>query len=496
MAGFGGVAEYGITVRWDKNFLKIIRLLLERRDALRALRRRALRRHARRRRRVRAGLRPRRARRGRGQADGARAAERPRQRRAHRVRLPDGAAAHRRGEDAIRSPTCRCGCRSSSSAAGSRRSTRRPSRSRTTRCRSRNSWPRYEALVAEQRTRGASKRAWTPTERAIAAGVPRARARDSRRARGGRTREARAPRIVELLQSWGGVDDRLSPPADRQPVVHAQSRGGRKGAGGGHPLRRRPDAARDRGRCARPRVRARGVGQHNDGDGVWHEYARATLPARTILIAAGTQPNTVLAREDARALPARRQVLPAARRGRASRSSRCKGLAKPAQPAVLTDMRADGRAISFFGDLHPSFHGNVVKAMASAKQGYPIVSRMLARGRAGIRRDRCRVLRASSIDELRATRRARRAPDADDRRSRRARARGRAPLPARASSTGCRISKRSRRARDGTRLAMEGLGADRRVGRSRARARVDDRARDGRLVGSVRAAASRASRSS
>src|SRR5262249_44819208 len=32
MAGFGGVAEYGITVRWDKNFLKLIRLLLERRD--------------------------------------------------------------------------------------------------------------------------------------------------------------------------------------------------------------------------------------------------------------------------------------------------------------------------------------------------------------------------------------------------------------------------------------------------------------------------------
>lgn len=29
--GFGGVAEYGITVRWNKNYLKIIRLLLERR---------------------------------------------------------------------------------------------------------------------------------------------------------------------------------------------------------------------------------------------------------------------------------------------------------------------------------------------------------------------------------------------------------------------------------------------------------------------------------
>ena len=32
-AGFGGVAEYGITVRWDKNYLKVLRLLLERRAA-------------------------------------------------------------------------------------------------------------------------------------------------------------------------------------------------------------------------------------------------------------------------------------------------------------------------------------------------------------------------------------------------------------------------------------------------------------------------------
>ena len=33
MAGFGGVAEYGITVRWNKNYLKLVRLLLERRSA-------------------------------------------------------------------------------------------------------------------------------------------------------------------------------------------------------------------------------------------------------------------------------------------------------------------------------------------------------------------------------------------------------------------------------------------------------------------------------
>ena len=46
---------------------------------------------------------------------------------------------------------------------------------------------------------------------------------------------------------------------------------------------------------------------------------------------------------------------------------------------VLTHLRADGRAVSFFGDLHPSFSGNVVKAMGGATLGYPVVSRMLAR---------------------------------------------------------------------------------------------------------------------
>jgi len=35
LTGFGGVAEYGITVRWDKNFLKVIYLNLIRRDAFR-----------------------------------------------------------------------------------------------------------------------------------------------------------------------------------------------------------------------------------------------------------------------------------------------------------------------------------------------------------------------------------------------------------------------------------------------------------------------------
>src|SRR5919107_6140881 len=35
LEGFGGVSEYGITVRWDKNFLTLLHLTLARRRGLR-----------------------------------------------------------------------------------------------------------------------------------------------------------------------------------------------------------------------------------------------------------------------------------------------------------------------------------------------------------------------------------------------------------------------------------------------------------------------------
>ena len=53
-------------------------------------------------------------------------------------------------------------------------------------------------------------------------------------------------------------------------------------------------------------------------------------------------------------------------------------LAKPAHVQVLQQIREDGRAVSFFGDLHPSFAGNVVKAMGGVKQGWPVVAGALA----------------------------------------------------------------------------------------------------------------------
>jgi NAD(P)H-flavin reductase len=95
-----------------------------------------------------------------------------------------------------------------------------------------------------------------------------------------------------------------------------------------------------------------------------------------VLIAAGTQPNTVLAREEGVSLALDGKYFQACdENGEPVKPER--HAAKPKSVEVLLHKRPDGRFMSFFGDLHPSYFGNVVKAMGSAKQGFPVISKVL-----------------------------------------------------------------------------------------------------------------------
>ncbi len=137
MAGFGGVAEYGITVRWDKNFLKIARLLVERRACFAlvgGVRFGGAHVGAG----LRARVRPHRARRRGGPVpcSSCRTAWRAGCARPRTSSWPCSSPAPR---GPIRSRTCSFACRSSWSAAASPPSTPPRSPSRTTRCRSRSS---------------------------------------------------------------------------------------------------------------------------------------------------------------------------------------------------------------------------------------------------------------------------------------------------------------------------------------------------------------------
>ena len=111
-------------------------------------------------------------------------------------------------------------------------------------------------------------------------------------------------------------------------------------------------------------------------DGQWSPQGEQWMSAHTVLVAAGTSPNTVLAREDAAHFQLDGKYFTACdEQGRPVKPAY--GLPKPPSADVLLSRLADGRFISFFGDLHPSYFGNVVKAMASARQGYPRISRLM-----------------------------------------------------------------------------------------------------------------------
>jgi len=227
---------------------------------------------------------------------------------------------------------------------------------------------RYETLVADK-VEAEVRASWSPEETAtadefIAHGLA-IRAERERAAR-----EGRDPKLIELINSWGGVTlayrrrmiDAPSYTLNHEEVAKALEEGVRFAESV------TPDEVE--------------VDQYGHAAALWvwvktQAGERVRMPARSILVAAGTQPNTVLAREDAANVFLDGKWFQAVDEdGQPVKPQR---LAKPSKVSVLMSIRPDGRGISFFGDLHPSFAGNVVKAMASAKQGHPVVSRLLAR---------------------------------------------------------------------------------------------------------------------
>jgi NADPH-dependent glutamate synthase beta subunit-like oxidoreductase/NAD(P)H-flavin reductase len=371
MAGFGGVAEYGITVRWDKNFLKIARLLVERRAQFAMF--------------------------GGVRFGGTLTAQDTFDMGFDHIALAAGAGKPtvldmpnglvrgvRTASDFLMGLQL-TGAANINSIANMQ--VRLPIvvvggglTAIDTATESLAYYPvqvekfleRYEKMAAE-RSPGAVRNEWNEEE--TQAGEEfLTHALSIRAERELAAREGRPARILELLRSWGGstiayrkrLIDSPSYTLNHEEVEKALEEG-ILFAENLTPLRVEID---EFGHARALRVRARAT----DESGAQVD-TEVELPARTILIAAGTQPNTVLAREDPEKF-----VLD----GRYFRAVDEDGSpvtpersAKPDKVRVLLAKEPDGRSMSFFGDLHPSYFGNVVKAMGSAKQGYPVVSRVL-----------------------------------------------------------------------------------------------------------------------
>jgi NADPH-dependent glutamate synthase beta subunit-like oxidoreductase/NAD(P)H-flavin reductase len=111
--------------------------------------------------------------------------------------------------------------------------------------------------------------------------------------------------------------------------------------------------------------------------------SRLDLPARTVLVAAGTVPNVTYEKEHpgSFSLDSRQKFFKGFRAVRvdveAGLQTRLFRL-EPDPNGFFTSHETDGKFVSYYGDNHPRYNGNVVKAMASAKDGYPRVVELFA----------------------------------------------------------------------------------------------------------------------
>ena len=372
--GFGGVAEYGITVRWNKNFLKLIRLLLQRRREFGLFGG------------VRFG--------GTLTADDAMAmgfdhvalaagAGKPTM-----LDLPNGLARGVRAASDFLMALQLSGAAQADSVANMQ--LRLPVvviggglTAIDTATEALAYYPvqvekflhRFEVLAVAQGE--ASVRAAWDEEESVIAEEFLAHARAIRTERAAARQAGREPRIIELLQSWGGatlayrkrMTDSPSYTLNHEEVEKALEEG-ITFAEGLTPS----EIVVDRWQHV---TAVKFTVQAVDTEtGKWYKTGEVTMPARALLVAAGTQPNTVLAREDEKNFRLDGRYFTACDE-EGNPASPPRSNPKPDVVSVLMSQYDGGRFISFFGDLHPSYSGNVVKAMSSAKQGYPVVSRVL-----------------------------------------------------------------------------------------------------------------------
>lgn len=110
------------------------------------------------------------------------------------------------------------------------------------------------------------------------------------------------------------------------------------------------------------------------------------LPARAIFVAAGTVPNTIYEREYPNTFRLDgNHFLPHVQHRNGLQPVEAADHCKSPEFGPFTSYDDGGHRVTFIGDTHPAFHGSVVKAIASAQRSYPHVLAAAERVAAGER---------------------------------------------------------------------------------------------------------------
>ncbi|RIZ71004.1 MAG: pyridine nucleotide-disulfide oxidoreductase [Methylococcales bacterium] len=114
------------------------------------------------------------------------------------------------------------------------------------------------------------------------------------------------------------------------------------------------------------------------------------VPLRSLYVAAGTSPNTIYQSEYPDTFVMDKWFFQRYEPEITADSVELvamhdEAMPKLGKPAPLTSYQKEGKFISFYGDNHPVYAGNVVKAMASAKNGYPYLVKLFEQQLANLR---------------------------------------------------------------------------------------------------------------
>jgi NADPH-dependent glutamate synthase beta subunit-like oxidoreductase/NAD(P)H-flavin reductase len=379
LAGFGGVAEYGITVRWDKNFLKVIYLTLARRDTFRCY--------------------------GGVRFGGTITVEEAWDMGFDHIAIASGAGKPtiiglknnlirgiRKASDFLMALQL-TGAGKQSSLANLQ--VRLPAGvigggltalDTTTEVTAYYSvqvekiLSRYSKLIKERGE--ATVRAEYDKEELIILDEFLAHGREIQAERQRSKNAGEKPDFQPLIDAWGGVTlfyrkGIKDSPAYRQnhEEIHEALKEGIQLGEGMNPL----EAIADEYQA----LKAVKFEKLTEKEGKWiSEGIEIEVPLRSLFIAAGTSPNTIYEQEH-----------PYSFRMDAKFFQRYEPhwngnnlpelvpmddtpIPKIGRPAPMTSYHKNGKFISFYGDNHPVYAGNVVKAMASAKDGYPYIVRL------------------------------------------------------------------------------------------------------------------------
>lgn len=238
---------------------------------------------------------------------------------------------------------------------------------------------RYETLVAEYGEEQVWKM-YDDEER----GVMRRFLEHGRAVRAERERAVaagEAPNFVPLVRAWGGVSIAYRKTMQDSPAYRLNHEEIIKSLEEGisfieclNPVEALPD---EFGAVAALKFER----QKQDEKGKWRNAGEfMTLPARTVCVAAGTSPNIIYEKERPSTFKLDRwnqffQGYKLVENGTRHLEPVADG---SNEVGFFTSYEQAGRYITYYGDNHPVYAGNVVKAMASAKQGYQEIVRLFA----------------------------------------------------------------------------------------------------------------------